>query len=191
MMMRILWRDVTPALDAKTEEGVGTWRKCGEAWKSDVNDGGADIRCDRWLSGNRRKSSFVDFFGENLRLPESERWLTEPCRVLEAFWWDVFCQAVSLFMFYVLTKSVPLNNVVVTISLCEMLDWRAAVLNIKQGSPTWCILNFHFDYLNTSLKTCVGYFCDWLVCQMRGRWQCQGDRWKWTGRQWEGKKVRN
>ena len=24
-------------------------------------------------------------FGENLRLPESERWLTEPCRVLEAF----------------------------------------------------------------------------------------------------------
>ena len=84
-MMRIQWRDVTPALDAKTEEGVGTWRKCGEAWKSDVNDGGADIRCDRWLSGNRRKSSFVNFFGENLRLPESERWLTEPCRVLEAF----------------------------------------------------------------------------------------------------------
>ena len=90
---------------------------------------------------------------------------------------------------YVLTDFVPLNNVVVTISLCEMLDWRAAVLNIKQGSPTWCILNFHFDYLNTSLKICVGYFCDWLVCQMRGRWQCQGDRWKWTGRQWEGKKV--
>ena len=52
---------------------------------------------------------------------------------------------------YVLTDFVPLNNVVVTISLCEMLDWRAAVLNIKQGSPTWCILNFHFDYLNTSL----------------------------------------
>ena len=90
---------------------------------------------------------------------------------------------------YVLTDFVPLNNVVVTISLCEMLDWGAAVLNIKQGSPTWCILNFHFDHLNTSLKICVGYFCDWLVCQMRGRWQCQGDRWKWTGRQWEGKKV--
>ena len=35
---------------------------------------------------------------------------------------------------YVLTDFVPLNNVVVTISLCEMLDWRAAVLNIKQGS---------------------------------------------------------
>ena len=45
----------------RQKRGVGTWRKCGEAWKSDVNDGGADIRCDRWLSGNRRKSSFVDF----------------------------------------------------------------------------------------------------------------------------------
>ena len=32
---------------------------------------------------------------------------------------------------YVLTDFVPLNNVVVTISSCEMLDWRAAVLNIK------------------------------------------------------------
>ena len=44
--------------------GVGTWRKCGEAWKSDVNDGGADIRCDRWKTGNSGKSSFVNFLKE-------------------------------------------------------------------------------------------------------------------------------
>ena len=45
---------------------MGTWRKCGEAWKSDVNDGGADIRCDRWKTGNSGKSSFVNFLKEIL-----------------------------------------------------------------------------------------------------------------------------
>ena len=43
---------------------MGTWRKCGEASSSDVNDGGADIRCDRWKTGNSGKSSFVNFLKE-------------------------------------------------------------------------------------------------------------------------------
>ena len=43
---------------------MGSWRKCGEASSSDVNDGGADIRCDRWKTGNSGKSSFVNFLKE-------------------------------------------------------------------------------------------------------------------------------
>ena len=41
------------------------------------------------------------------------------------------CSLSSRVTVYVLTDFVPLNNVVVTISLCEILDWRAAALNIK------------------------------------------------------------
>ena len=48
----------------KRRGGVGTWRKCGKASSSDVNDGGADIRCDRWKSGNCGKSSLVNFLKE-------------------------------------------------------------------------------------------------------------------------------
>ena len=48
----------------RRREGVGTLRKCGKASSSDVNDGGTDIRCDRWNSGNSGKSSFVNFLKE-------------------------------------------------------------------------------------------------------------------------------
>ena len=68
---------------------MGTWRKCGKASSSDVNDGGTDIRCDRWSSGNSGKSSFVNFLKEisecwNLN-DRRQCWLTERCLVSEAF----------------------------------------------------------------------------------------------------------
>ena len=44
--------------------GGGNLEKCGEAFPSDVNDGGADIRCDRSQTGNSGKSSFVNFLKE-------------------------------------------------------------------------------------------------------------------------------
>ena len=54
---------------------------------------------------------------------------------------------------YVLTDFVPLNNVAAKISLCEMFDWRAAVLNIKQESPR-CIT----PVFGGCVPTCVKYF---------------------------------
>ena len=54
---------------------------------------------------------------------------------------------------YVLTDFVPLNNVAAKISLCEMLDWQAAVLNIKQESPR-CIT----PVFGACVPTCVKYF---------------------------------
>ena len=60
----IMWCHPGFGFQETKDEGGGNLEKCGEAFPSDVNDGGADIRCDRSQTGNTGKSSFVNFLKE-------------------------------------------------------------------------------------------------------------------------------
>ena len=85
--------------------------KCGEAFPSDVNDGGADIRCDRSQTGNSGKSSFVNFLKEISECWNLSGWLTEQCWAFEGILMRCF---VSQSCHCLCSNSVP------TTSYCHM-----------------------------------------------------------------------